>query len=450
MRNIFTIPDPELTQDSSVDPMGIRIIWTYYGQSIFNDRITTIANDIRIFTINLFHHHIINRLFQDYPEEIQIAKKRFKHWSTDLEIKSGLLIFLEDVVTWSFLESKANPDSYINSLGMFGMSKAQILLNTSSPKSIFIHAHKKEGLLKKQIILGMTGRYKGPMIKMGFFNSNFEINNTQSNEWLKIDKLINNWEEASALQKNILDLFIKHVFPISKNEHPQISLDDLKKFKLWNKIREGYVNCFGSEKPENEIRSYWKDKLGLNSGAAGTLFNQISYLKAGDFLDHATIFRNALLSLNNEPVEYNKLNLILTIEPFLSDVEYLLRFLSQIGIKNIHSNANDIQLLRNQITSTDLSNLSDCPSQLKELFRIATLPGPLDDWIRNLLEYHKNIMLIRGSNIWVEMDKSGNVKHYFAPILDSKINTIPKYLQMKPWLHTYYLETLRSIHKGLN
>jgi hypothetical protein len=55
MKALFTIPDPTLTQESSVDPLGLQVIWVSLGQAIFGDRLTTIANNPRIFTFNLMH-----------------------------------------------------------------------------------------------------------------------------------------------------------------------------------------------------------------------------------------------------------------------------------------------------------------------------------------------------------------------------------------------------------
>ncbi len=46
MKGFFTLPDLELSQESSVDPLGMQIIWTKYGQDIFGEKINTIANDL--------------------------------------------------------------------------------------------------------------------------------------------------------------------------------------------------------------------------------------------------------------------------------------------------------------------------------------------------------------------------------------------------------------------
>jgi hypothetical protein len=451
MRDFFTIPDPDLSQESSVDPMGLQVIWTQYGQDIFGEKLTTIANDLRVFTFNLFHNHLINRLYTEYSEDLQQAKEYYKNWSTDLDAKTGLLIFLEDLVTWTFYEAKNkgnNPS--VNVLGILGMSKARIAETSANGKPIILNANKRLGLLKNQLNLGMTGRYKGPMIKMGFFNRAFEIKDSQNPDWEKVNILINNWPEAKTLQDNILKLIVHDLFPPLKKDHPQISRDDLKSTKYWKKIYEGYLTCFGSEKPVKEIRMFWKDKLGLMSGAPAALYKEISTLKEGEFIEHYTIFTNSLKHVKSEAGELNKLESVLNVEPFLSHCEYLLRYLSQNGIKRIEDHSKDLQLLRDEIKSSANFNLSLAPDQLKKLFAVMIADGPLETWIVSTLKYHKEVMTKRGGNAWIDFDKEGNLKHYFAPSLNDGLNTIPKYLNEKPWWHTYYLETLRSINKGLN
>lgn len=451
MKTFFTLPDPDITQESSVDPMGLQVIWTYYGQKIFGEKLTTIANDLRVFTFNLFHNHLINRLYMEYSEELQQAKENFKNWSTDLDIKTGLLIFLEDLVTWTFYEAKTNGSNpSVNVLGILGMSKARIVESSANGKPILLQANKRLGLLKNQLNLGMTGRYKGPMIKMGFYNRAFEIKDSHNPDWEKVNILFKNWPEALTLQENILKLIVENLFKSEKRDHPQISLEVLRASKYWNRISSGYLNCFGSEKPVAEIRMFWKDKLGLMSGAQAALFKEISALKEGEIIQHNTIFENSLKHVKSEVEELNKLESILKVEPFLSHCEYLLRYLAQNGIKKIEDHSTDLQSLRDEIKARANYNLTDAPYQLKKLNAVMIADGPLEIWISNVLTYHKEVMSKRGGNAWIDMDKEKNLKHYFAPSLNDSLNTIPKYLSEKPWWHTYYLETLRSIHKGLN
>jgi hypothetical protein len=88
------------------------------------------------------------------------------------------------------------------------MSKARIAESSANGKPIILNANKRLGLLKNQLNLGMTGRYKGPMIKMGFFNRAFEIKDSQNPDWEKVNNLIKNWPEAKILQDNILKLIV--------------------------------------------------------------------------------------------------------------------------------------------------------------------------------------------------------------------------------------------------
>ncbi|MBK9733192.1 MAG: hypothetical protein IPO83_18210 [Chitinophagaceae bacterium] len=55
LSNIFTEPDGSIFSDGSIDPMGLRIIWTSMGNRIFGNRLNTISTDIRFFTLNLFN-----------------------------------------------------------------------------------------------------------------------------------------------------------------------------------------------------------------------------------------------------------------------------------------------------------------------------------------------------------------------------------------------------------
>ncbi len=43
--DIFTIPDDTLITDGSVDPMGMQMIWTYFGQQVFQNKLTTVSTE---------------------------------------------------------------------------------------------------------------------------------------------------------------------------------------------------------------------------------------------------------------------------------------------------------------------------------------------------------------------------------------------------------------------
>lgn len=447
IKEFFTIPDPDISQESSVDPMGIQVIWTYYGQAIFNEKLTTIANDLRVFTFNLFHNHVINQLFKNYPEQIQQAKNGYKTWTTEAEVKTGILMFLEDMVTWTFFFKDDISESNVDKLGILGLTKARTLWNSINEDQIFLGASKRSGLLKNQINLGMTGRYKGPMINMEFIDRSFcYIPKT----WEHVDKFMGKWMDAIELEAKITKLLTDVLFKANQKDFPRITLSELKRNKLYKDIREGYVKCFGSKKLPKDIRQYWKDKLGLLSGAPKALFDQIALINDEDYMDHSEIFSLARNNITKETEELNKIDTIIKIEPFLSHSEYLLRFVSQHSIKKVEDIEKDLLVLRGKIKSTGNFNISNPHPRLLELMKAMLSEGSLLEWLERVLAFHTKVMENRGGNRWVELDGQYNFKHYFGVPLRQDLNTIPKYLHENIWWHTYYLETVRNIHIGLN
>ena len=447
MKEFFTIPDPDITSESSVDPMGIQVIWTHYGQEIFNEKLTTIANDLRVFTFNLFHNHLINSLYKNYPEQIQEAKNRYKAWATDADVKTGLLMFLEDVVTWTFYLHSEAAEQKVDAIGILGLTKARVKHNSYPEDQIFLEAYKRAGLLKNQINLGMTGRYKGPMINMEFIDRSFCY---YPKTWENVERFMTKWSQAMGLELKLSELIIDKLLKSNYKDYPRFTLTEVKRSKLYKEVCTGYLSCFGSSKVPKAVREYWRDKLGLLSGAPKALYDQIALVNNGEYIDHSKIFSGARANLKNEPAELEKVETIINIEPFLSHAEYLLRYLGQQSVKNLPDIQNDLMILRKEITAAAMFIVHKPVTRLSELAKVMRSEGTLTEWLIRVLEYHKKIMDDRGGNKWVELDSLNNFKHYFGVPLPKEINTIPKYLDSKGWLHTYYLGTVRNIYEGLN
>ncbi len=258
------------------------------------------------------------------------------------------------------------------------------------------------------------------------------------------------WQEAIALEDNLIKLIMNHLFVSGNKEYPRLSMQELKPLKLWKDVSEGYLQSFGSRKLPKEIRDYWKDRLGLNSGAPLALYIEISKQNPKELIYHQQIFFNAQKHLSTEPSELKKIENVLSLEPFLSHAEYLLRYLSQSSIKLLKEEEKNIEILRKEIIAAADFSLTDIQQRLKDLYAVMTFNGTTTDWLTGILAYHKKVMEQREGNCWIELDEKGTIKHLFSPVLSEKYNTIPKYLKEKPWWHTYYIETLQSIYLGLN
>ncbi len=445
VRQFFTIPDTELTQESSFDPMGIMPIWMHYGQALFQDKLTTIANDVRIFTFDLFHHYILYDLFRKYPEEIQLARSRYRGWKTDTDIKGGLLIFLEDLVAHIFyIEGSGNPD--IETIGILGFNKARLAHNSDNRAMVRLSASKNAGLLKNQLNLGMTGRYKGPMMNMRYYDRSFSY---FQSEWELVSRLFEKWKPALQLKDQLIKVILNKLISAPGKEAPELLLHDLRTSRSWRPLAEGYLNCFGKKRMPSVVKSYWKDKLGLNTGAPAVLYAIIGSLEDDPVLDHERIFRRSLRDLRSEPGEMQKIQRILDIEPFLSYAEYLARFLSQASIKKISDFSADLQRIRTAINNAAHFELDPDLPRLTELVNAMTAAGSLDEWLQSVLSFHRKISIVRGGAAWFEIEATGTIRHNFSPELNQRFNTIDLYLKHPFWWHTYYLETLRSINNSL-
>jgi hypothetical protein len=58
----YTSRDPSITGSGARDPMGFEAFWSYLGREVFDNKITSIANDVRNYTVALLHHAVVRRL----------------------------------------------------------------------------------------------------------------------------------------------------------------------------------------------------------------------------------------------------------------------------------------------------------------------------------------------------------------------------------------------------
>lgn len=65
--------DDSLSGESYIDPLGMLIIWSAYGQEIFNNRVNSISNDVRNYALNLFNHYLVRRIIRD--ESVGLSKR---------------------------------------------------------------------------------------------------------------------------------------------------------------------------------------------------------------------------------------------------------------------------------------------------------------------------------------------------------------------------------------
>jgi hypothetical protein len=432
--NVFSIPDPELVSDGSVDPMGMQLIWTYFGQLIFENKLTTVSSDVRNYTVNLFNHFVLYRFFQERNEEFAQAQKHFSAYREVYDAKAGMLIFLEDLFVYALMDQSED----VNTLGLLGSNKAQEGLDRAQGNygEIKIQAERTKGVLVRQIQLGVNGRYKGPFMNMGLMTKNFEY---APKEFERVELLFANWHEGNKLVNVLLDL-LSGLLKSDNKEFPTVALDKYRNYPtLWNL----YARCFGQVNLNTDLKNYWLDKLGVTSGAARSIFSEIHSL------DEQPISSIISAAYSSEKDESQKelLQYILDLEPFLSRCAHAFNLLANGSLKRLVDVEGDLQKLIDEYSFERILPLTLKNSRLKFLFdSVKDHGGKGLLFAEGILRYHKKIMEDRGGVAWVELDND-SLKHYLN--LSSNVKT-DEVVKGSYWYNRYYLDSVKSIYNGLN
>lgn len=106
IEKFLTEYDDSLTGELNVDPLGQLVIWSSWGQDIFHSRITSIANDVRQYTLNLLHHSVLRQLLVDEKLQTSGAMKGLYPKKQLQEFRVACLIHLENIYIYSMLAAE--------------------------------------------------------------------------------------------------------------------------------------------------------------------------------------------------------------------------------------------------------------------------------------------------------------------------------------------------------
>ena len=184
LKSLFTEYDDSIEANAYRDPMGLQIIWSAVGQNIFGRNITSISSDMRNFVINLFNHWIVRDLTVG-RDRIELSNVHKGHYS-DVSLKTGLIIFLENLLVYILTVGNGAVDSG----GLLGTMNAQNRLSKvdGALETIEISVDQDDAILVRQISLGVNGRYKTPFMEADLFDKyyNYDLYDTV-------------WQEVSGL-----------------------------------------------------------------------------------------------------------------------------------------------------------------------------------------------------------------------------------------------------------
>lgn len=461
LAEILTDFDDRISSEMNLDPLGLQVIWSAYGQKIFRNRISSISNDVRNYTLNLFNHAVTKALVEGdavAPGKALLQNKAYAGQGKDsLAFKQACLIYLENVYVFAMVEAEAK--SSVHTAGVLGISKARRRWHDAQegqPRLLFspdVRAH----VLARQNSLGVSGRYKTPLVEMGFFDGNYDYGlPTARAQWQKAEALLFGKGRRLApllaqAQAHVVELLA------GARRDPEIGFGELP-----IELKEAFVTAFRSPAEVGTYaRDFWLGVTELDQGAPGALYDVLKQEWRPDgqlqMWPSAEVFARAAEFPPLTEDERDKIKRVRVLEPFLAELDLLLgvmlsaksqslaavlklwRGLGRDGhtLPRLAAPIEADAAMRAQVTGT-------AAERLGELLALAN--G--DDGQRHverLLKYHEKVMAARGQSPWLRLLNGRELK------IDVRIRPLPEKddRPVGSWVHQYYVPQFRNLLSGL-
>lgn len=289
IEKFLTEYDDSLTGELNVDPLGQLVIWSSWGQDIFHSRITSIANDVRQYTLNLLHHSVLRQILVDEKLQTSGVMKGLYPKKQLHEFRVACLIHLENIYIYSMLAAEKRG---VTLTGVQGINKARSKWNAANKNPQIFFGHEKSSeLLTNQIALGTNGRYKSPMMKMHFFSTDYRYDLPESKPV---------WQAAEAFIRNVPELKKLHAAALT---YMQLKMQashkrDLNPFfeDIPFGLKKAYVKAFRDPKMVGDYsRIFWLQRTGLDKYAAGAIYRVLKQERLDELeLTDAEVFKRAM------------------------------------------------------------------------------------------------------------------------------------------------------------
>lgn len=456
--NFLTEYDENLAGDSFIDPLGLLVIWSTYGHKVFESRVNSVSNDVRNYTLNLFNHYVTRRLILDEKVTLSSPLSNVMGGKNTLKFKHACLIYLENLFVYAILahEGKKLGAVKVESAGVLGSVKARSLWNKHSQNPpLKFSPDSSSHILVRQLGLGVSGRYRTPLLTLGFFNDNYEYRSH------KADLLWNKAEQQLIIPSlhALADMVHAHMVElVSQNSaKPQNEFNEIP-----DALRAGYASVFASSGEVGKYaRPFWLDVTGLDQGAAGALLAVLVEEKGRlDMLPRDLVDLATKKAISDEKFlsgqELLKLHHIQMMEPFLAELTLLFTLLTSKRAQPLGAviakwrefgRTDDTLLerarqIKNDATLTDVLK-GTARFRLELLLQVADSPK-LADQINQVIEYHKKVMKDRDQHPWLSVDSGGQVQVHARTSTPPNAEKWP----IGVWYFGYYIEQFKWLVRG--
>jgi hypothetical protein len=443
--------DDSLSTESYIDPIGTLIIWSAFGRQVFNNRINSISNDVRNYTLNLFNHFLVRKLVDDDAAALSNSLKRHYHRKDALNFKQACLVFLENLFVYSILRHEAIAE--VKPAGILGISNARRNWCTAEGNPTIAFTHEPAGqILVRQLSLGVSGRYKTPLMAIGFFDNSYQYHKPAYQP---------QWDDAEGLVTGKPNSLLGKLEPLAYAflAKSVSTLHHGGKLQVGDEVQENltkaYARAFASPRAVGKyVRDFWLRRTGLDEGAAGALLQVLE--ENPEDLPTQQVFNRALRR-ELLPAEKGKLEQIAELEPFLSDCALLFTLMAAERTHSIASvAAHWLRFGRDEKRLPSLAKRvtahasllavkgSAAAHRLLQLQHVANA-GSLNQQVRALAEYHRNVMQSRGQVSWLTVDDIGTIRVHVRTLPRPK----PERWPPDAWYNDYYIPQFRSFVAGM-
>lgn len=435
--------DDSLAGESYIDPLGMLVIWSAFGQEIFKNRVNSISNDVRNYTLNLFNHYLIKKLINDDSVDLSRALLSVYGGKDTLQFKYACLVYLESLFVFSILAHEGWEG--VDSGGVLGITKARRKWSESNNDPTLVFSHEKiSHLLVRQLSLGVSGRYKTPLMEIGYFDGNYHYQLPKATTlWERAEKFIVSTPELHKLAEAAFNHLRGLLSQNSKT--PQLSFSEVP-----GDLQKAYVNTLASPGAVGRYaRDYWLDATGLDRGAAGALLQVLD--ENADTQKPRDLEPQELITLALKKElpgnEITKMQHIVLLEPFLADATLLFTLLTikksqplkaviaqwqQFNRDEYTLPSGAMRVLKNPDLIKVLSGTAR--ARLLRLLQLSEKPT-MEEQISLLIEYHVMVMEGRGQSTWLSVDHDRLVKVHTRPSRPPDADNWPNGC----WANSYYL-----------
>lgn len=447
--------DDSVGSELKIDPLGMLVIWSELGQKIFRRRVSSIANDVRNYTLNLFNHWVVRAAINDDTLVLGAALAKRYTSKHDLKLKYAILIYLENLFVYSLLYAQGEQQQSVTTVGVLGINNAgrQWHQHEQNPTLVFSDEPHAQ-VLVRQLYLGVSGRYKTPLVELGFFDRNYQATSpTAEPLWAKVSALVRNTPTLRRLESELIP-HLREVLGASRAKETSRPFSEVP-----TALKQAWAEAFPSPRTVGKYaRAFWLAATELDQGAVGAIYRAITTAKKVQGL-HSPSVAEVFTRAAAEPLlrqEQSLLNHVLQVEPLLAEVDLLftlmlskpeqsLKELEQ-GWKALGRNGKTLAQVSKPLAETD-AVISALPEsgrmRLKTLVAIAQHTN-VPAQARALFEYHQQVMQRRDQDPWLTL--SGD--RLLLKVAPRRAPTQAE-RPLGSWVNPYYVPQFRHLLNGL-